>query len=238
MIKIKNLKKSYRKKDVLKSINFTLKKGEIKALIGTNGSGKSTLIEIICGIRKFSDGEIIVADLDVRNRKNKVKLNHVVGYMPQSFCMFNDLTVYENLLYVCSLYNIDKSKIAQIMDTCYLTEYKDFLAGNLSGGYKQLLSIATVIIHDPKVLILDEPTSAMDPLFRKKFWKIVKSYNKSGVTVLIVTHYIEELLECDTFSLLSDGKIVFDGNVKEFKENGFINIEEILKKYETRKTNE
>jgi len=158
--------------------------------------------------------------------------------MPQSFCMFNDLTVYENLLYVCSLYDIEKSKIIEVINKCFLTEYRDFLAGNLSGGYKQLLSIASVIIHDPKVLILDEPTSAMDPLFRKKFWKIVKDYNKNGITVLIVTHYIEELLECDSFSLLSDGKIVYDGKVSEFKTKGFINIEEILKKYETRNSNE
>ena len=238
MICVNNLKKSYNKNIVLKSINFSVKSGDIKALIGINGSGKSTLVEAICGIRKFDEGKILIDNLDVSDLKNKMILNNIVGYMPQSFCMFNDLTVYENLVYVCSIYNINKDKIQAVLNQCYLTKYEKCLAGNLSGGYKQLLSLAAVIIHEPKLLVLDEPTAAMDPIFRKKFWNIIKDLNKQNITILLITHYIEELLECDTFSLLANGTIVYDGKVSEFKKQGFINIEEILSKYNLGKDNE
>ena len=157
--------------------------------------------------------------------------------MPQSFGMFNDLTVQENLGYVCSIYNVSTDKIDEIIDMCYLTDQKHTLAKNLSGGYKQLLSIATVLIHNPEVCILDEPTSAMDPIFRKNFWKIIKECNKKGTTILLITHYLEELLECDRFACLAQGEIQYIGVVKDFKKQGFINIEEILKKYNLGKNN-
>lgn len=231
MLKVKNLKKSYKKHLVLKDVNFEIKKKEIMALIGVNGSGKSTLVELLCGIKSFDDGEIIVSGINVLDKKKKRTLNNIIGYMPQVFTMFNDLTVYENLGYVCSIFDIDDSKIDEVVELCYLTDYKNTLAKNLSGGFKQLLSLATVIIHSPDIFILDEPTSAMDPIFRKKFWKIIKSCNKKGATILLITHYIEELLECDSFMCLSGGEIKYSGSVKDFKDKGFINIEQILNKY-------
>ena len=146
--------------------------------------------------------------------------------------MYQDLTVSENISYVCAVYGInEKDKINNVIKLCYLDDVKDRVAGNLSGGYKQLLTMACAIVHDPKFLILDEPTSAMDPIFRKKFWNIIRRINREGTTILIITHYLEELLECDTFACLSDGHISYDGRVDEFKKSNFINIEEILKKF-------
>ena len=117
------------------------------------------------------------------------------------------------------------------MQICKLVDYKDKLAQTLSGGYKQLLSYACAIIHKPKLVILDEPTSAMDPVFRKEFWKVVKSVKDGGASVLIITHFLEELMECDSFACLAQGKICYDGKVKDFYNKGFIDIEQILKKY-------
>lgn len=231
MVNVENISKSYKDKLVCNCINLRVKKGEIKALIGANGSGKSTLIELILGIRNIDKGKVVIGKLDVADKKNREKLNRFIGYVPQTFSLFNDLTVYENLGYICSIYGVDFKRINNILEICYLKEYKNVLAQNLSGGYKQLLALASVLIHNPKLIILDEPTSAMDPIFRKKFWEILKKYNASGVTIFLITHFIEELLECDSFACLSNGEIKFDGKVDEFKSDGFINIEQILNKY-------
>lgn len=116
----------------------------------------------------------------------------------------------------------------KIIDECGLKDFSKTLAKNLSGGYKQLLSMAIAMIHSPDIIILDEPTSAMDPIFRKKFWEITNNYRKQGKMVLLITHYLEELLQCDSFVCLSDGKICFDGKVENFKEKGLLNIEKVL----------
>ena len=230
MLKITNLKKSYKQKVVLDGLNFKLKQKTIKALIGVNGAGKSTLIELICGVKKFNEGSILINGIDSSDKKNAKTLKYTFGYMPQSFCLYNDLTVRENLEYLTSIYKIDVD-VTSLIKTCNLEEHEMTLAGNLSGGYKQLLSLAGALVHSPELLILDEPTSAMDPIFRRKFWHIIKDYNKKGKTVLVITHYLEELLECQSFACLSKGKISYDGNVSEFKKEGFVNIEEVLKKF-------
>ena len=157
-----------------------------------------------------------------------LKIKKMFGYMPQTFCMFNDLTVRENLGYICSVYNLNSSFADKIIDDCGLKDFSKTLAKNLSGGYKQLLSMAIAMIHSPDIIILDEPTSAMDPIFRKKFWEIINNYRKQGKMVLLITHYLEELLQCDSFVCLSDGKICFDGKVENFKEKGLLNIEKVL----------
>lgn len=231
MLKIIDLHKSYKNFEVLKGVDFSIKKGEIKALIGVNGSGKSTLIECICGVKKVNSGEIILNNISIHDKKSRVKYKHSLGYMPQQFGLFLDLTVKENLEYMCSVFGLDYSSIDEVLELCNLTELKNRLAENLSGGYRQLLSCACAIIHKPSLIILDEPSSAMDPIFRKQFWGIIKKAKDWGCTVLIITHFLEELLNCDTFAVLSEGKITCDGEVKEFLNNGFVDINQILEKY-------
>lgn len=231
MLEIKEMFKNYGNHQVLTGVTFSLKPGELKGLIGVNGSGKTTMIECICGIKPFEKGEIIVAGLDVKNKKNCEKIKKIFGYMPQSYTMFGDLTVRENLSYIASVYNLHQERVDEIINICCLTSYSNVLANKLSGGYKQLLSLAGAIIHNPKLLILDEPTSAMDPIFRNKFWEIIHDYHNHGASVLLITHYVEEVNECENFMCLADGKIVYDGKVGAFMKNGFVDMQEIMKTY-------
>ena len=231
MLKITNLYKSYKTKEVLKGVNFSVKEGEIKGLVGVNGVGKSTLIECIMGIKKFDDGKIEICNIDVNDKALSKDIKHTIGYMPQSFNLFNDLTAEENLGYLCGVFCLDKEEtVDKILDICFLTPYGKTLAKNLSGGYRQLLSLAAALVHSPKILILDEPTSAMDPLFRKRFWNIINTLKKSGVTILLITHHMEELAECDSFVCLSNGVVSLEGNVKDYCTNGSLDIDSIFKK--------
>jgi len=231
MLSIKNLHKNYKEKEVLKGVDLNIKQGEIKALIGVNGSGKSTLVEIVCGVKCATCGDVSVNNININDKKSRNSLKHIIGYVPQSFSLFNDLTVRENLSYIGLLFGLNSTVVDWCLSLCSLQEYANVLAENLSGGYKQLLSIACAILNKPKFLILDEPTSAMDPIFRKHFWDIVNATKEWGATVLIITHYLEELFECDTFACLYNGKICYDGKVTDFKKDGFIDIEQILSKY-------
>lgn len=233
MIKIDNVCKSYGKKQVLNNLNLHVESGEIVALIGVNGSGKTTLIELICGLKKFESGEIKLNGVDIKDKEGLKQVRYQFGYMPQHFSMFNDLTVKENLQYMQSVYLIGEDK--QVDDTikmCFLDDKQDMLAKNLSGGYRQLLSLAGSVLHRPKLLILDEPTSAMDPLFRKQFWSIIHKLNSQGTTILVTTHYMEEICECQRLVCLANGAIAFSGDVNEIlKDKNHNSIEEILKKY-------
>lgn len=232
MLKINNLHKSYKDKHVLKGVDLSVKNGEIKGLVGVNGSGKSTLIECVCGVKKFECGEIKINDINVLDKKNRNSIKSIMGYMPQSFGMFNDLTVEENLGYLCAIYHLDeKDCVERVLNLCYLQNHRKVIAKNLSGGYRQLLSMACAIIHNPKFLILDEPTASMDPIFRRQFWQIVSGCKENNVTVLVITHYMEELVECDNFVCLANGKVVFEGSVKDFKKEGLLDMESLLNKY-------
>ena len=178
----------------------------------------------------------IEAGIDVSNSKERQLIKYAIGYMPQIFNLYLDLTVKENLNYLSAIFNLNKKNVVEsLIKECNLESKSNVLAKNLSGGYKQLLCLAGALIHSPQFLILDEPTSAMDPVFRTIFWKIIKSYKKKGVTIFVITHHIEELLECDSFACLSEGKIIFDGSVDQFKSGDFINIREIMSKFYERK---
>lgn len=233
MLRINKLCKAFKAKQVLKDLDLEIKKGEIVALIGVNGSGKSTLIELICGVKKFDAGEIFIDGVSIKNKKDLEKIRYHFGYMPQHFSLFFDLTVKENLEYMRNVYLVqDAKRVDEVMEMCFLTDKKDMLAKNLSGGYKQLLSLASSFLHNPKLLILDEPTSAMDPLFRKQFWSIIHRLNEEGTTILVTTHHMEEIYECFRLDCLANGKIAFSGDVKEtLKDGNHTSIEEILKKY-------
>ena len=204
ILSVKNVYKSYKKHQVLKGVSFDIHKGDVVALIGINGSGKSTLLETICGVQKQDSGEII----GIENYK-------YLGYVPQMFRLFLDLTVRDNLEYFSLLFRVDSKRVEEVLQMCYLKEKEKTLCAKLSGGYKQLVSLAVAILHKPQLLILDEPTSAMDPLFRNEFWKIIKKYLAEGGSVLVTTHYMEEINFCNKIMVLSSGKIVFKNDVQD-----------------------
>lgn len=234
LLKAEKICKSYGKKEVLKNFNLGIKKSEVLAFVGVNGSGKSTFIEIVCGIKQANSGELTFFGNKIQTNKQRAEIKNDIGYMPQSFCLFADLTVKENLLYMLSVYGIkNKDKADKIIEKCFLGEYSNTQVKKLSGGYKQLLSLATAIIHTPKLLILDEPTSAMDPLFRKRFWQIIKNYKKENkASVLVTTHYTDEIFECDRVVFLSSGKIIHSAKTDNMFESGkFKNINEVLDYY-------
>lgn len=229
VLKIENVYKSYNKHPVLKGITMSIDDGEVRGLIGVNGAGKTTLVECICGVKSVDSGDIWIDGINIRDKKSKRKYQNIIGYMSQSFSFFNDLTVKENLEYLCAVYGVASAD--KVIDLCGLRSYENVIAQNLSGGYRQLLSLAGAIVHSPKFLILDEPTAAMDPLFRRKFWEIVSKCKDNGVTILVITHYMEELLECDNFTCIAGGRVSFDGNLSEFGDKTALNIEKLLSKY-------
>ena len=241
LIKNKNLNKSYKNNHVLNNLCLEINdKNDILALVGVNGSGKSTLIEIICGVKKKDNGKILFNDTDITNKKFITEFKKKIGYMPQNFSLFNDLTVKENLEYLYWIYNLnDFSIIEKTIKKCFLKDKENVLAENLSGGYRQLVSLAGAILHNPQFLILDEPTSAMDPLFRKQFWSIIKDCNKKETSILVTTHYAEEIFNCKNIVFLSDGQIIHKNKVADIFENGkFNSIDQVLNYYILKEYNE
>lgn len=231
MIQIKNLAKNYGNKKVLKNVNMELQKGSINALIGLNGAGKSTLFEIICGVIKSNGGFVLLDGLDISNSSNIKKIKNMLGYMPQTYRLFPDLTVKENLKYLSIAYNIKnkEERILEVLKRTNLLDKQNFLAESLSGGYKQLLSLAGAIINYPNILILDEPSVAMDPVFRNMFWEIITKLSKEdGITVLYSTHYQEEIEFADNVMLLSDGEIKWNYKIDEYKKIRDLNSYENL----------
>ncbi len=225
MLEVKNLSLSFKKKQVLKGVTFSLKKGEIVSLIGLNGAGKTTLLECLMGIKKPASGEII---FDNQKDKSLKDIKRSLGYMPQAFRLYNDLTVLDNLKYVAAIYGVVRMQIDKIIEACGLGEMKNVMAERLSGGYRQLLQLAVCFLHRPSLAVLDEPTAAMDPLFRRKFWDIVHKFNASGVTILVISHHIEDVMEAGRVLCLSKGEIVIDEPVEKLTKNSKLNMEKIL----------
>ncbi|MCT4585924.1 MAG: ABC transporter ATP-binding protein [Peptostreptococcaceae bacterium] len=234
IITINNIKKNFDDFYALKGINLNIEEGQIFGILGPNGAGKSTLIRIICAILEPSFGNAFVMDMDVVKDSEKIKEN--IGYMSQKFSLYNDLTVLENLRFYSEIYKIDKSikkdRIEKILKLSSLEDKKNTLAKNLSGGLKQRLALGCSIIHKPKILILDEPTSAVDPVSRRLFWSIIYDLSKEGITILVTTHYMDEALTCDEVVFLFKGQIIGQGNPTELiKEHNVSNLEDLFIKY-------
>lgn len=232
ILRTEQLKKSYGSHPVLRGVDLTLETGRAYALVGVNGAGKSTLIELICGVRHPDGGRILLCGEDVT--KNGGRARRIVGYMPQQGALFPDLTVRENLCYLGTVYRLPgiAERAAEVEKLCFLSEKSNMLWKNLSGGYRQLTSLAAAILHHPQLLIMDEPTSAMDPLFRRQFWQIIHQLKKTDTTVLVSTHHVEEISECDRMLCLADGGIIHRVDVDQMYENGrFQTVDQVLEAY-------
>jgi len=190
-------------------LNFTVKSGEIFGFLGANGAGKTTAIRILCGLSKPSSGKITVAGYDVYKQTNKIKKN--IGYMSQKFSLYGDLTVSENFRFYGGIYGLSKDKINErrsyFLKKLGLESYKKRIISDLPLGWKQKLAFSIAIMHQPKIVFLDEPTGGVDPITRRQFWDMIYEVAHEGITVFVTTHYMDEAEYCERVSIMVAGKI-------------------------------
>jgi ABC-type multidrug transport system ATPase subunit len=211
VIDVRGLKKSYGARKVVDGLDLTVAQGEICGFLGANGSGKTTTIRLLCGLLTPDGGSGTCLGLDIG--RDAPRIRRQVGYMTQRFSLYEDLTVFENLDFVASVYEMkDRAEaVRRIMARMGLTDRSDQLAGQLSGGWKQRLALAACVLHEPKLLLLDEPTAGVDAQARREFWDLIHDLAGEGLTTLVSTHYMDEAERCKRIVYLSNGRIVVQG---------------------------
>ncbi|MDR3503971.1 MAG: ABC transporter ATP-binding protein [Legionella sp.] len=215
-IDVTNLTKEFDKKLAVDHISIQVEKGAIFGFLGSNGSGKTTTIRMICGLLSPTDGSGYCLGYDIRTQSDEIKKH--TGYMPQKFSFYTGLTVYENLRFVADIFQVKNSKqaIEAMIEDLELERYRKVQAGNLSGGWKQRLALACSLLHQPKMLFLDEPTAGVDPKARKEFWDYLhKISSRDGTTILVTTHYMDEAEKCTDLAYINMGKLLYAGRTKD-----------------------
>ncbi|MCK9281291.1 MAG: ABC transporter ATP-binding protein [Melioribacteraceae bacterium] len=220
-IEVKNLTKIFGNFTAVDSINFNVKQGEIFGFLGANGAGKSTTIRMLIGILEPSSGDALVSGFSIKNQSDLVKKN--IGYMSQKFSLYNDLTVVENIRFFAGIYGLDGKKYEErkkwVLKVANLENMENTITGSLPGGIKQRLALGTAVIHEPKIVFLDEPTSGVDPISRRNFWDLINELSENGTTVLVTTHYLDEAEYCNDIILINAGKLIAQGTSQELKTN-------------------
>jgi len=220
-IDVHGLVKAFGDKNVVNGIDIQMPAGQVWGFLGPNGSGKTTTIRMICGLLKPNAGSGTCLGYDIINQSEKIK--QLTGYMTQKFSFWTDLTIRENLEFVARLYsqtNI-KSLVNNTLESLGLQHRQHQLAGALSGGWKQRLALAAVTMHQPKLLLLDEPTAGVDPQARRDFWDQIHRFSNQGMTVLVSTHYMDEAERCDQIVYLAHGNLITQGHVLDvIKQSG------------------
>lgn len=218
-VSVDNLTKKFGDFTAVSNVSFQIEKGEIFGFLGANGAGKSTTIRMLCGIMPPSSGQAIVAGYDVLREPRKVRQS--IGYMSQKFSLYDELTVLENMTFFAKLYsvplNIFNYKIKETIEKVSLQGYENTKAISLSAGIKQRLALACAIIHEPKIIFLDEPTSGVDPITRRSFWDLIYSFSAKGVTIFVTTHYMDEAEYCDRIAMISSGTLREIGTPTQLK---------------------
>ncbi len=207
-ISLSNISKSYKKVKAVQDISFDVNPGELFGLIGPDGAGKTTIFRILTTLLIPDEGTATVAGFDVV--KDYKAIRKSVGYMPGRFSLYQDLTVEENLTFFATIFGTTIEENYDLIEDIYvqIEPFKDRRAGKLSGGMKQKLALCCALIHKPKVLFLDEPTTGVDPVSRKEFWEMLKRLQKKGITILVSTPYMDEAALCDRIALIQDGEIL------------------------------
>lgn len=209
IITVKNLTKQFGSFTAVKSISFEVKKGEIFGFLGANGAGKTTAMKMLIGILKPTSGEALVAGFDVKKNAKMVKKN--IGYMSQKFSMYDDLTIKENITFFGGIYGLTKvqikEKTTQLTTELGLEDSVDKLVGSLPLGWKQKLSFSVALLHEPKIVFLDEPTGGVDPITRRQFWEMIYAEAHKGTTIFVTTHYMDEAEYCDRVLIMVEGHI-------------------------------
>lgn len=211
VIDVRGLTKSFSGRRVVDEFDITVPRGAIYGFLGPNGSGKTTTIRMLCGLLTPDAGEGTCLGFDVRKQAERIK--EEVGYMTQKFSYYEDLTIRENLDFVARMYRLDRrrERVGQALTDLGLVDRQRQLAGSLSGGWKQRLALAACLLHEPKLLLLDEPTAGVDPKARRGFWDEIRRLAARGVTVLVSTHYMDEAIQCDFITYIAYGRKLIDG---------------------------
>ncbi|MEM0149709.1 MAG: ATP-binding cassette domain-containing protein [Candidatus Micrarchaeaceae archaeon] len=230
-VEIDNLVKKFGDFTAVEGISFKVKKGEIFGILGPNGAGKTTTLNLMLGLLKPTSGKIYIDGLDMSRHGKELK--NLIGLMTQETIVEADLTARQNLELFAKLYHIDEDKIAYRVDNALkeagLTDFADKKAGTFSGGMQRRLLLVKTLIHEPKLLILDEPTTGLDVQNRSEMWERIKDLHKKGITIILTTQYLEEAdALCDRLAIIDHGKIIAMGTNSEIKRIGGENILEII----------
>ena len=218
-IEVHDLTKQFGAFTAVNHISFEVREGEIFGFLGANGAGKTTAIKMMSGLLQPTSGTAIIAGYDVRTQSKLIKRN--IGYMSQRFSLYNDLTVFENMQLFGTIYKIPrkelKERIHSSLKELDMDQHANTLVEAIPLGWKQKLAFATAILHRPKIVFLDEPTSGVDPIVRREFWKLIYDTASTGVTILVTTHYMDEAEYCNRISIMAEGELKLIGTPDELK---------------------
>jgi ABC-2 type transport system ATP-binding protein len=214
-IAVRGLTKRFGARTVVDGVDLTVMPGRICGFLGPNGSGKTTTLRMICGLLIPDAGGGEVLGLDLASQRRAIK--HQIGYMTQKFGLFSDLSIAENLEFIARVYRLDqrRERVAATLDQLGLASRADQLAGKLSGGWKQRLALAAAVMHEPKILLLDEPTAGVDPQARREFWDQIHALAAAGMTVLVSTHYMDEAERCHEIAYIAYGVMLARGTIPQ-----------------------
>lgn len=214
-IAVRGLTKRFGARTVVDGVDLTVMPGRICGFLGPNGSGKTTTLRMICGLLIPDAGGGEVLGLDLASQRRAIK--HQIGYMTQKFGLFSDLSIAENLEFIARVYRLDqrRDRVAATLDQLGLASRADQLAGKLSGGWKQRLALAAAVMHEPKILLLDEPTAGVDPQARREFWDQIHALAAAGMTVLVSTHYMDEAERCHEIAYIAYGVMLARGTIAQ-----------------------
>ena len=218
-IEVRHLTKKFGEFVAVNDVSFTVKRGEIFGFLGANGAGKSTTIRMLCGLLRPTSGEAIVGGHDVNAETEKVKLS--IGYMSQRFSLYDDLTVEQNIRFFGGVYGLRNSRMDDrlewVLKMADLRGREKSLTRTLAGGWKQRLALGCAILHEPRIVFLDEPTGGVDPISRRAFWELINELSSEGITILVTTHFLDEAEYCNDIVLINAGKLIAAGSPTELK---------------------
>jgi ABC-2 type transport system ATP-binding protein len=217
VIRVNDLEKRFGLFVAVDKISFSVKKGEIFGFLGSNGSGKSTTIRMLCGIISPTSGRGVVAGHDIFRESEEIKQS--IGYMSQKFSLYEDLNPYENLRFYLGVYSVPPSqweeRIAWVLDMTRLQDVSRRLTRDMPPGWRQRLALGCALLHRPDILFLDEPTSGVDPISRRNFWRFIGQLAAEGITVFVTTHYMDEARHCGRIVMINEGRIVATGSPED-----------------------
>ncbi len=227
-IEIENLKKSFGEITAIDGISLNIFKGEMFGLVGPDGAGKTTTIKILCGLLNPDEGEINVLNQNLA--ENVTGIQKKIGYLSQKFSLYGDLTVDENIEFIAEIHNVHdfENRRDELLEFTRLKPFRNRLAEKLSGGMKQKLALACALIHRPEIIFLDEPTTGVDPVSRRDFWKILSNLLKEGITIFMTTPYLDEAERCHRVALMNQGKIIAADTPQNIKNSIEKDVAEIV----------